>query len=290
MENNRTRRQSVMRMICARFIRDRQAMVGAVLVCILVLTALSASVIAPFDPIFGQNYDMVLQNPGTGSYMLGTDELGRDTFSRLVYGSRFTLAAAVIPVAFAMIIGIPIGVYAGYKGGFMDQWVIMRVVDAFQAFPSLILALALAAVLGGGFTNAMIAIGIGFLPNFIRITRSQVMSVRNLDYIQASKSVGCSDLSIAVFHILPNILPILLVQMTLSMASAVIAEAGLSYMGIGASPEQPSWGSMLRISQGYLSVQPWMAVWPGISISAIVLGFNLFGDGLRRAIDSKVRH
>lgn len=279
-----------MRMICARFIRDRQAMVGAVLVCILVLTALSASVIAPFDPIFGQNYDMVLQNPGTGSYMLGTDELGRDTFSRLVYGSRFTLAAAVIPVAFAMIIGIPIGVYAGYKGGFMDQWVIMRVVDAFQAFPSLILALALAAVLGGGFTNAMIAIGIGFLPNFIRITRSQVMSVRNLDYIQASKSVGCSDLSIAVFHILPNILPILLVQMTLSMASAVIAEAGLSYMGIGASPEQPSWGSMLRISQGYLSVQPWMAVWPGISISAIVLGFNLFGDGLRRAIDSKVRH
>ena len=255
---------------------------------LLILAALLAPAITSFDPITGQDYEAVLVSPNS-VHLMGTDDLGRDTFSRIVYGARLTMAAAIIPVAIAFFIGVPIGLYTGYKGGFIDQWVITRIVDALQAFPSLVLALALASVLGGGFTNAMIAIGVGFLPAFIRITRAQVMQVKNMEYIQATKSIGCSDLRIALVHILPNIMPTLLVQITLAMASAIIAEAGLSYIGIGASPEQPSWGSMLRNAQSYLSSQPWIAFWPGISISIVVLGFNIMGDGLRRALDPKIR-
>lgn len=290
MTTNRTHRQSMVHVIFYRFIHDKQAMLGTCIIFILLFIAAFANFLAPANPVFQQNYSAILIDPGISQYLLGSDELGRDILSRLIYGSRFTLAAAVLPVFFALLIGVPIGLYAGFKGGIIDQWVIMRIVDAFQAFPSLILALALAAMLGGGFINAMLAIGIGFLPNFIRITRSQVISIRNLEYIQAAKSIGCTNMRIVFVHILPNVIPILLVQTTLSMATAIIAEAGLSYIGIGASPEQPSWGSMLRTAQGFLSVQPWMAFWPGISISAVVLGFNLFGDGLRRAIDSKIRH
>jgi ABC-type dipeptide/oligopeptide/nickel transport system permease subunit len=197
------------------------------------------------------------------------------------------MLAAVIPVALALAIGVPIGLFTGYIGGALDHWIIMRLVDALQAFPSLILALAMAAVLGGGFFNAMVAIGIGFLPTFIRVTRAQVLAIKNLEYIEAARSIGATDTRIIFRHIFPNITATLIVQTTLAMATAIIAEAGLSYIGLGASPEQPSWGSMLHNAQSYLSTQPWLVVWPGLAISAVVLGFNLLGDGLRQALDPK---
>ncbi|MDR2006359.1 MAG: ABC transporter permease [Acidaminococcales bacterium] len=280
------RRVSLAGSILRRFRKNHQAMLGLLIIAVLIAAALLADVIAPFDPVFAQDYEAILKDPG-GKHLLGTDDLGRDTFSRLVYGARLTMLAAVIPVTIALLVGVPIGLFTGYVGGALDHWVIMRLVDALQAFPSLILALAMAAVLGGGFTNAMIAIGIGFLPAFIRITRAQTLAVKNLEYVQAARSIGATERRITLFHIFPNITATLLVQTTLAMATAIIAEAGLSYIGLGASPEQPSWGSMLRNAQSYLNTQPWLVVWPGLAISAVVLGFNLLGDGLRQALDPK---
>jgi ABC-type dipeptide/oligopeptide/nickel transport system permease subunit len=271
-----------------RFARNKLAVIGAIIIGVLALTAIFAPVIATHDPIFDQDYTAVLQSPGNGHF-LGTDDLGRDTFSRLVYGARLSIQAAVISVGIAVLIGVPIGLITGYFRGFWDEWVVMRIVDAMQAFPSLILALAMAAALGGGFYNAMIAIGIGFLPSFIRITRAQVLTVRNQEYVHAAKAIGASDWRIMFQHVLPNSMGPILVQITLAMAAAIIAEAGLSYLGLGARPEQPSWGSMLNIAQGYLNINPMLAFWPGIAIFLVVLGFNLLGDGIREVLDPKLK-
>jgi ABC-type dipeptide/oligopeptide/nickel transport system permease subunit len=280
--------QSQWRSFIKRFAGNRLALVGAVIISLLLLTAIFAPLIATHDPIFDQDYAATLQAPGSG-HILGTDDLGRDTYSRLVYGARLSIEAAAISVGIAVVIGVPIGLVTGYFRGVWDEWVIMRIVDAMQAFPSLILALAMAAALGGGFVNAMIAIGIGFIPSFVRITRAQVMTVRNLEYIQAARAIGAKDLRIMFLHVLPNSMPPILVQITLAMASAIIAEAGLSYLGLGARPEQPSWGSMLHVAQAYLNIQPTLAVWPGLAIFLVVLGFNLLGDGIREVLDPKLK-
>jgi peptide/nickel transport system permease protein len=279
-------RESQWKMMLRRFTSNKLAVFGGIIVLLLILTAIFAPYIAPYDPVYSQDYSNVLQLPGKG-HILGTDDLGRDSFSRIVYGARLSIQAALISVGLAVAIGVPIGLITGYVGGFWDEWIVMRVVDALQAFPSLILALAMAAALGGGFYNAMIAIGIGFIPSFIRITRAQVMAVKNLEYVHAARAIGSSDLRIMFLHVLPNTLGPVIVQITLSMAAAIIAEAGLSYLGLGAGPEQPSWGSMLYIAQGYLSVQPLLAVWPGLAIFFVVLGFNLFGDGIREMLNPK---
>lgn len=271
-----------------RFARNKLAVVGAVIIGLLVLTAIIAPLIATHDPIYDQDYSSVLAKPGNG-HILGTDDLGRDTFSRLVYGARLSIQAAVISVALAVAIGVPVGLITGYFRGFWDEWIVMRIVDAIEAFPSLILALAMAAALGGGFHNAMIAIGIGFLPSFIRITRAQVMTVAGLEYVQAAKAIGANHWRVMFFHVLPNSIAPILVQITLAMASAIIAEAGLSYLGLGAKPEEPSWGSMLHIAQGYLNIEPMLAFWPGIAIFIVVLGFNLLGDGIREVLDPKLK-
>lgn len=281
------KRHSQTQVALRRFWRDKQALTGALIIGTLMLLAIFAPFISGYDPLH-QDYSAVLQNPSK-SHPMGTDDLGRDTFSRLVYGARLTLLAAFIPVALALCIGVPVGMATGYFGGIWDQWLVMRVVDAMQAFPSLILALAMAAVLGGGFVNAMLAIGIGYLPAFIRISRAQTLAVKNLEYVHAARATGAHDLRVMFCHVLPNIASTLFVQTTLAMATAIIAEAGLSYLGLGARPEQPSWGSMLHVAQGYLNTQPWLAFWPGLAISSVVLGFNLLGDGLRRAIDPKLK-
>jgi len=282
------KRESEWKTMFRRFRKNKLAVLGGMIVLILILTAIFAPFIAPYDPIFSQNYEHTLEGPSE-AHLLGTDGLGRDTFSRIVFGTRLSIQAALITVAIAVSIGVPIGLLAGYVGGFWDEWIVMRIVDAFQAFPSIILALAMASALGGGFYNAMIAIGIGFLPSFIRITRAQVMTVKNLEYVQAARAIGASNVRIMFGHILPNTMGPILIQMTLSMAAAIIAEAGLSYLGLGASPEQPSWGSMLSTAQGFLNVQPLLAFWPGIAIFTVVLGFNLFGDGVREMLDPKLK-
>lgn len=270
-----------------KFIRNGLGVIGAVIILGLILVAIFAPQIAPFDPN-AQDYNQILMQPG-GEHLFGTDDLGRDIFSRVIYGARISIQAAMISVGIAMLIGVPVGLLSGYYRGFWDEWIVMRSVDAMQAFPFLILALAISAVLGSGFGNAMLAIGIGFAPAFVRITRGQVLTLRNMEYIHAARSVGVKDARIIFRHILPNALNPIVIQATLAMASGIIAEASLSYLGLGVQPPTPSWGSMLNQAQTLMSVAPYATFYPGIAIFLVVLGFNLLGDGLQQVLDPRAR-
>ena len=221
-----------------RFRRNKLAVFGLVIVVILLLTAVFAPLIAPSDPD-EQDYALTLRPPGEGGLM-GTDSLGSDVFSRVVYGARISLESSLISVGIAILIGVPIGLTSGYFRGFWDEWIVMRIVDSLQAFPFLILALVIAAVLGGGLGYAMIAIGIGFIPAFVRIARAQVLTIRSLDYVEAAKATGTGNTMILLRHVLPNSLPPLLVQTTLAIGYAIIAEATLSFLRLGAEPKDPS--------------------------------------------------
>jgi peptide/nickel transport system permease protein len=219
-------------------------------------------------------------------HWFGTDDVGRDVLARIMFGARASLMAGVISVGIALTIGVPLGLAAGYLGGFVDA-LISRITDAMLACPFLILAIALAAFLGPSLGNAMIAIGVTTTPIFVRLTRGQVLAVKVEDYVEAARAIGNPRWRIALVHILPNILPALLVQVTLSIAGAIIAEAALSFLGLGQQPPAPSWGSMLNSAQRFLINAPWMAVWPGLAIFLSVLAFNLVGDGLRDALDPR---
>jgi peptide/nickel transport system permease protein len=264
--------------------RRKGAMVALVILVVIITLAVLAPYLALHDPI-KQGWSSV-RKPPSAVYWFGTDEVGRDLFARIVYGARASLSAGVISVAIAMAIGVPLGLMAGYKGGWLDAF-ISRFTDAMLACPFLILAIAMAAFLGPSLSNAMIAIGITATPLFIRLTRGQVIAVKVEDYVEAARAVGNSPLRIAVRHIMPNILPQLLVQATLTIATAIIAEAALSFLGLGQQPPAPSWGSMLSTAQRFLSNAPWMAIFPGLVIFLTVLSFNLLGDGLRDALDPR---
>jgi peptide/nickel transport system permease protein len=264
----------------------KSAMLGLVVICVLILLAIFAPLIAPFDPA-QQSWTAVRKAP-SWAHWFGTDESGRDLLSRVIYGARASLLAGVVSVSIALTAGVPIGLLAGYRGGWIDA-LISRIADAMLACPNLILAIALAAFLGPSLTNAMIAIGITATPVFVRLTRGQVLAVKVEDYVEAARAVGNPGWRIAVKHILPNIMPALLVQATLAIAAAIIAEASLSFLGLGQQPPAPSWGSMLNTAQRFLTNAPWMAVWPGLAIFLSVLSFNLLGDGLRDALDPKER-
>ena len=259
-------------------------MFGLIVIVTLILVAILAPLVAPFDPT-QQSWNLVRKPPSLKNWF-GTDESGRDLFSRVVFGARASLLAGVVSISIALGLGVPVGLIAGYRGGFVDA-LISRITDAMLACPNLILAIALAAFLGPSLTNAMIAIGITATPVFVRLTRGQVLVVKSEDYVEAARSVGNPAWRIAVKHILPNILPALLVQATLSIAAAIIAEASLSFLGLGQQPPAPSWGSMLNTAQRFLTNAPWMAIFPGVAIFLSVLSFNLLGDGLRDALDPK---
>lgn len=269
-----------------RLIRRKGAMVGLTVVVLFVLMAVFAPYVAPYDPL--QTSWSAIRKAPSEAYLLGTDELGRDVLSRVIWGARASLLAGVVSVCIAMALGVPIGIAAGYLGRWADA-LISRVIDAMLACPFLILAIAFAAFLGPSLTNAMIAIGISYMPIFVRLTRGQVLSVKVEDYVEAARAVGNSHLRIAFRHILPNIVAPLLVQATLAIAQAVIAEASLSFLGLGQQPPAPSWGSMLNTAKNYMDHAPWMAIWPGLSIFLLVLSFNLLGDGLRDALDPRHR-
>ncbi len=266
---------------------DRKgAVVGLVVIATFILLALLAPWIVPYDPV-ATSWALV-RKPPSALHWFGTDELGRDVLSRVIFGARASLVAGAISVGIALSIGVPFGLLAGYRGGFIDA-LISRITDAMLACPFLILAIALAAFLGPSLRNAMIAIGISTTPVFIRLTRGQTLSVKVEDYVEAARAIGNPPWRIALFHILPNILPALLVQATLSIAAAIIAEAALSFLGLGQQPPSPSWGSMLNAAQRFLTNAPWMAIWPGLAIFLVVLSFNLIGDGLRDALDPRQR-
>jgi peptide/nickel transport system permease protein len=267
-----------------RLVARPAAAFGLAVIVIVTLVALLAPWLAPYDPL-ATSWSAIRKAP-SAAHWFGTDEIGRDVLSRVIYGARASLLAGVVSVLISLSIGVPVGLLAGYAGGKTDL-LISRLTDALLACPFLILAIALAAFLGPSLTNAMIAIGISATPVFIRLTRAQALSVKAEDFILAARAVGNPPWRIAIRHVLPNVAPALIVQATLAIAAAVIAEASLSFLGLGQQPPAPSWGSMLNTAKNFVDNAPWMAVWPGLSIFLLVLSFNLVGDGLRDALDPR---
>jgi peptide/nickel transport system permease protein len=269
-----------------RFRARPAAVLGFVIVAAFVLIAVAAPLVSPYDPI-ATSWSAIRKAP-SWQHPMGTDENGRDVLSRVVFGARASLLAGVVSVLIAAGIGVPVGLLAGFTGGWVDG-VVGRLVDAMLACPFLILAIALAAFLGPSLTNAMIAIGITAAPIFVRVARGATMDAATQDYVEAARATGNPPWRVAVRHVLPNIVPPVLVQATLAIAAAIIAEASLSFLGQGQQPPEPSWGSMLNSAQRFLSQAPWLAVFPGAAIFLAVLAFNLVGDGLRDALDPRRR-
>jgi peptide/nickel transport system permease protein len=268
----------------AAFLRNRAAVAGAVVVVLFVAAAVLAPLVAPFDPL-KTNFLLIRKAP-SAAHWLGTDDLGRDILSRLIFGARASLLAGSISVSIALALGVPIGLVAGYFGGWSDA-VLSRVVEALLSCPFLVLAIALGAFLGPSLGNAMIAIGLSAMPIFARLTRGQVLAVKAEDYIEGARAIGLPDRWIILRYVLPNALSPIVVQATLAIAGAIIAEASLSFLGLGQQPPAPSWGSMLNTAKNFLEQAPWMSISPGIAIFLAVLGFNLLGDGLRDALDPR---
>jgi peptide/nickel transport system permease protein len=265
-----------------RLLRRRGAACGAALLLGFALLAGCAGFIAHADPL-AANWG-ALRHPPSAAHWFGTDELGRDVFARLVWGTRTSLLAGSVAVSISLALGVPIGLAAGFLGGAVDA-VVSRLTDACLAVPFLILAIALAAFLGPSLINAMLAIGVSATPVVLRLTRALVIQLKTEAYIEAAQALGNPPWRIALRHVLPNIVSPLIVQATLAIGTAVIAEASLSFLGLGQQPPAPSWGSMLNTARSYIDTAPWMAFWPGLAIFLLVLAFNLLGDGLREVLD-----
>ncbi len=263
---------------------NKGALVGLSIISFFTLLAALAPLLPIPDPV-ATSWSAIRKAP-SAAHWLGSDDLGRDILSRMIWGARASLMAGVFSVAIALAIGVPFGLISGYYGGWIDQ-IISRITEAFLAMPFLITAIALAAFLGPSLTNAMIAIGLSATPVFVRLTRGQVLAVKTEDYVEGARSIGLTHLSIITRYILPNVFSPILVQATLTIATAIIAEASLSFLGLGQQPPAPSWGSMLNVAKNYLEQAPWMAMWPGAAIFLVVIGFNLLGDGLRDALDPR---
>jgi peptide/nickel transport system permease protein len=263
---------------------NKGALVGLAIIAFFTILAIIAPLLPIPDPI-ATSWSAIRKAP-SAAHWFGTDDLGRDILSRMIWGAQASLMAGVFSVAIAVLIGVPFGLVSGYFGGWIDM-VISRITEAFLAMPFLITAIALAAFLGPSLTNAMIAIGLSAMPIFVRLTRGQVLAVKTEEYIEGARSIGLRHFSIITRYILPNVLAPILVQATLTIATAIIAEASLSFLGLGQQPPAPSWGSMLNVAKNFLSQAPWMAMWPGIAIFLVVIGFNLLGDGLRDALDPR---
>lgn len=264
--------------------RNPLGAIGVIVVALVMTVALLAPVIAPYEPYV--QYSGRELAPPSWQHLLGADELGRDILSRLIYGTRISLLVGIVSVALGVGVGMTAGLLAGYLGGWVES-AIMRVCDAVLAFPAILLGIAVAVILGPGVANAAIAVGIISIPQFSRISRASVLVEKEKDYVQATRAEGLGDLAIVFRHVLPNTLAPLLIQMTLAMAYAVLLEAGLSFLGLGAQPPEPSWGSMLNTSRNYLCQAPWYGVFPGVALSLLLLGLNFLSDAVRDALDPR---
>lgn len=270
-----------------RFFRSKQAVIGLLIILTNIILAIFAPLIVTHS-IDDMDFMYIFSQPGEGGHLLGTDDYGRDLFTRLVYGSQISLMVGFIAVGIGAFIGTIIGLISGYYGGFVDS-LIMRIMDALLSFPYVLLAIAMMAVLGAGLFNAMLAIGIVMIPSFSRVVRSAVLNYKNEEFVTAARLMGGSNFWLIISHILPNIIPTIIIYASLNFAGAIISEATLSFLGLGIQPPTPSWGSMLSEAKNYLQTAPTMAIFPGLAILVSCLGFNLLGDGLRDVLDPRLR-
>src|SRR6266852_7114151 len=269
-----------------RLARARLAPFGAAVMLLAVLAALAAPLLAPYDPL-AQNLGNTLARPGR-AHLLGTDNVGRDVLSRVIWGTRVSLVAGLVSVALAVVAGSLLGILAGYCGGRVDE-LMMRLMDAVLSFPPLVLALALGAVLGAGLGGVVIALGVVYTPTFARLMRGQVLTITARDYVEAARLLGGQDWWILARHVLPNTATPIVVQASLSIGFAILAEASLSLLGLGVQPPDPAWGSMINAGRGYLQQAPWMVFGPGAALFLTVLALNFVGDGIRDALDPRTR-
>jgi peptide/nickel transport system permease protein len=270
------------RLAWRRLRRNRRGMVGGALLLVVVLGAAAAPLLAPSDPL-AANMSAVARPPG-GGHLLGTDSLGRDLLSRVLYGGRISLGVGLVAALLGGVVGVTIGVVAGFAGGLVDD-LAMRAMDVLLAFPTIVLAIAIVASLGATIPNTTLAIGIVLIPSYARLVRGAALSLRTTDFVEASRALGTGPVRIVLRHVLPNAMAVIVVQASLDAGAAVLTEAGLSFLGLGAQPPTPSWGSMLNEGRAFVYNAPHMATFPGLAIMLAVLGFNLLGDGLRDALD-----
>ncbi|MDQ2786418.1 MAG: ABC transporter permease [Chloroflexota bacterium] len=266
--------------------RNRAAVAGAIILAIEIILAVGAPIFARYDPI-EQDFSVALQGP-THAHLFGTDDVGRDLLSRVMYGARISLSVGLIAVGIGSITGVILGVIAGFYGGVIDT-LLLRFMDVLLAFPGILLALAVVAVLGPGLYNVMIAVGFGGIPAYTRLARASTLSVRERDYVLAARAIGCPNGRIMGRYILPNVIPPVIVLATLGIAGAIITAAGLSFIGVGAQPPSPEWGAMLSLGRQYLQRAWWVTVFPGLAIMLTVLSVNMVGDAVRDALDPKLR-
>lgn len=271
-----------------RFRKNKGAMIGMSILIILILTALTIDLWLPEEKISGINVLEKLQSPNS-KHWFGTDEMGRDLFWRTIYGTKYSLAIGFVSVMVSMLVGVPLGAIAGYYGGKVET-AIMRITDIFSAIPSILMAIAIVSVLGRTVGNLMLAVGISAVPQFTRITRASVLTVKNMEYIEAERALGKNDVYIIFKHILPNCLSPIIVQTTLRVASAIISASSLSFLGIGIKPPLPEWGSLLTAGKTYINGKSYLCLFPGLAIMITVLAFNLVGDALRDAMDPKLKN
>lgn len=268
------------------FLRNGTAMTAAAILFGLLVTATIGPSLVPYDPLA---MDMTARmSPPSAAHPLGTDDFGRDLLSRIVYGSQVSLMVSVFSIGISVVLGTLPGLLAGFYRGWMDE-LLMRVMDVMMAFPAIVLGIAIVSVLGLGTRNLIIAIGIVYTPVFARVVRGAVLAVRELEFVEAARAMGARDARIIVRHVLPNVLAPLIVQVSLCLSWAFLIESSLSFLGLGTQPPYPAWGKMLAEARGFMELAPWMAVFPGLAIMLAVLGFNLFGDGLRDALDPRLR-
>ncbi len=278
--------ESLFRLSARRFKKNRGAVVGAGIVLIFIFSAVFAPFIAPYDPL-ESNLEDALKGHSL-KYWLGTDEQGRDILSRIIWGGRMSLAIGVVAVSIAIVAGVILGLVSGYVGGKVDN-LIMRMMDILMAFPGILLAMAIVSALGPSTVNLMIAIGIYSVPTFARVVRGSVLSIKEMEYIEAARANGLSDFFIVLTHVLPNCVGPFMVLATLRVATAILVGAGLSFLGLGPQPPAPEWGAMLSSGRLYLRTAPWVATYPGVAIMFVVLGFNILGDGVRDALDPRLK-
>lgn len=268
--------------------KNKGAMLGLFLIIVIFLATVGANVFLDYEEqVIGMNIMERLQGPSLKHWM-GTDDMGRDIFLRILYGAKYSLSVGVVAVLIAVVIGVPLGAFAGYFGGILED-IIMRVTDIFAAVPNILMAIVVVSALGQGMGNLMLAVGLCSIPQFVRITRASVLTVRDQEYVEAARAVGRSELQIIFGHVLPNCLSPIIVQTTLRIASAIITAAALSYLGLGVVPPAPEWGAMLSYGRNFIRGYSYMTLFPGLAIMITVLALNLLGDGLRDALDPKLR-